>query len=178
MDTTGAFKIFQDPVVKNIVLLLFIVGIGSIFVKLAMRAATLAGQRLGLSELAERPIRSVIFWIGLLVIVAAVLRQFQVDVITALTAVLGLVAIGFVAMWSVLSHLTSTFILLLTRPFAVNDRIEFAGDDKIRGRVKGLTTVFTVLEDEEGGIFYIPNNFFFQKAIRHLPPEKTEPPAP
>lgn len=170
----GMIEMLKDPLVQAIVVLAIIVGGGALVIGFCLRTVSMAGHRLGMPALAERPIKSIIFWLGVLVIFAAVLRQFNVDIITPLTAVLGLIAIGFFAVWSVLSHITATFILVLTRAFTVDDHIEFMGDP-VKGRVKSLNTIYTVLEDAEGGVIYIPNNLFFQKMFRRLP-AKTDAP--
>lgn len=161
-------ELLKDPFIQSLLILVVIVGGGAFLIGLGLRAVSVAGHRLGMPALAERPIKSIIFWIGALLVAAAVLRQFNVDVLTPLTAVLGLIAIGFVAVWSVLSHITATFILVLTQAFSVDDHIEFMGDP-VRGKVKHLNTIYTVLEDTDGGVIYVPNNLFFQKMFRRLP---------
>jgi len=167
-------EVLQDPVVRSTVVVLVIVAAGALFIGFSLRAVSIAGRRLGLPALAERPIKTIIFWLGVLLIAAAVMQRFKVDILTPLTAILGLVAIGFVAVWSVLSHLTATFILVLTRAFTVDDHIEFIGDP-VKGRVRSLNTIYTEIEDAEGGVIYIPNNLFFQKMFRRLPgPPKGE----
>jgi len=84
---------------------------------------------------------------------------------TTLTAVLGLVAIGFVAVWSVLSNMLCSMMLLVSRPFEVGDTIEVPVDS-LRGKVIDFNLLFTKLQDEDGSVIQIPNNTFFQKPIR------------
>ncbi len=81
------------------------------------------------------------------------------------TTLLGLVAIGFVAVWSVLSNVMCTFIILIFRPFAVGDEIEFAGDP-VRGHVIDLNFVYTSLQTADGSVLQVPNNLFFQKVLK------------
>ena len=76
-----------------------------------------------------------------------------------------MIAIGFVAVWSVLSNVSCTVIMLIARPFNIGDEIEFAGEP-IKGRVVDLNFVYTTLQDEEGRLQQIPNNLFFQKMIK------------
>ena len=84
---------------------------------------------------------------------------------TAFTAVFALIAIGFIAVWSVLSNWLCTFVILLTHPFSVGDEIEFAGEP-VRGRVVDLNFVYTTLRCEDGSVLQIPNNLFFQKVLK------------
>jgi small-conductance mechanosensitive channel len=88
------------------------------------------------------------------------------------TAVLALVAIGFVATWSILSNVLCSIVLLLMRPFSVGDRIELPGQD-LGGRVVNFTLVFTILSDDDGHLIQIPNNLFFQQPIRRRPGSET-----
>ncbi|MEQ9459679.1 MAG: mechanosensitive ion channel family protein [Phycisphaeraceae bacterium] len=107
------------------------------------------------------------WWMTIIIVIFYTLQVLGVlqDAWTTLTAMIALVAIGFVAVWSVLSNLLCCFILLFTRPFMVGDTIELMGEP-MKGRVIDFTLLYTVLQHEEGGVIRIPNNLFFQKAIR------------
>lgn len=82
-----------------------------------------------------------------------------------LSAVLAMVAIGFFAVWSVLSNLMCTVVLLLVRPFRVGDTVEIHPEN-LRGKVIDLNFTFTTLRDADGDLLRIPNNQFLQKIIR------------
>lgn len=86
-------------------------------------------------------------------------------IIAFLGTVLGLVAIGFVAVWSVLSNFLCTFVLVVLKPFHPGDDVELptAG---IKGRVLDLTAVYTVIETADGETAMIPNNMFFQMIFK------------
>lgn len=84
------------------------------------------------------------------------------------SAVFALVAIGFVAVWSVLSNTLCTVLLLLAKPFKVGDQIEFAGET-VKGRVVDLDLMFTTLRADDGRFIQVPNNAFFQKTILRRP---------
>lgn len=85
-------------------------------------------------------------------------------------AALSLIAIGFVAMWSILSHMLASVLIVIFRPFEVGDRVEILGDDEIIGEVTDLNPVYTTLRAADGGTLQVPNNVFFQKALkRHAP---------
>jgi small-conductance mechanosensitive channel len=84
---------------------------------------------------------------------------------TMLSTVLAMIAVGFVAVWSVLSHVLCTVIMLITRPFSIGDEIEFVGE-ATKGRVADLNFIFTTLIAEDGGEIRVPNNLFFQKVMK------------
>jgi len=92
------------------------------------------------------------------------------DFWSTVVAALSLVAIGFVAMWSILSHMLASILIVVFRPFEVGDRVEIVGDDPVLGEVTDLNPVYTTLRTEDGGTLQVPNNLFFQKAVkRHVP---------
>jgi small-conductance mechanosensitive channel len=91
---------------------------------------------------------------------------FEIGTILALMgSVLGLVAIGFVAVWSVLSNFLCTFVLVMFKPFSVGDELELPPDN-VKGRVTDLSLIFTTLEVSPGESVMIPNNTFFQRVFR------------
>jgi small-conductance mechanosensitive channel len=79
--------------------------------------------------------------------------------------VLGMVAIGFVAVWSVLSNALCTLIILISRPFEVGDDVEFAGEP-VQGKVVDLNFIYTSLRARDGSLLQVPNNLFLQKVVR------------
>jgi small-conductance mechanosensitive channel len=73
-------------------------------------------------------------------------------------------------MWSILSHMLASILIVIFRPFEVGDSVEIVGDDPVRGEVMDLNPVYTTLRAEDGGTLQVPNNLFFQKALkRHAP---------
>lgn len=89
---------------------------------------------------------------------------------STIMAALSLIAIGFVAMWSILSHMLASVLIVIFRPFEVGDRVEILGEDDIIGEVTDLNPVYTTLRATDGGTLQVPNNVFFQKALkRHAP---------
>lgn len=86
------------------------------------------------------------------------------SVFTAVTGVFALVAIGFVAVWSVLSNTLCSLILLIARPFRVGDTLSFPPEDW-GGKVVNFNMLFTTLETEDGGLLQVPNNIFFQRTV-------------
>jgi small-conductance mechanosensitive channel len=89
-----------------------------------------------------------------------------------LSALLTTVAIGFFAIWSVLSNLVCALLILIFRPFRVGDQIELieGAAPYPQGRVVDMNLLFVSLEErrENGGVasLQIPNTLFFQKVVR------------
>ncbi|HKJ91161.1 MAG TPA: mechanosensitive ion channel family protein [Oceanipulchritudo sp.] len=87
------------------------------------------------------------------------------NVWTAISTLLALVAIGFFAVWSILSHMTAAVVLFLQRPFRIGDYLQF-GDETYSGKVVRTGLFFTQVEDSGGGRSQIPNNLLFQRRFR------------
>jgi small-conductance mechanosensitive channel len=110
-----------------------------------------------------------------MVITLLVLQELGVlhNVWTAILAVMAMVAIGFIAVWSILSNVLSTFLILLYRPFRIGDQIRVPSDG-LEGKVVDLNLMFTTLKNENDGFIQIPNNQFFQKAICRIQTDEKE----
>ncbi|MEM6458239.1 MAG: mechanosensitive ion channel family protein [Planctomycetota bacterium] len=131
-------------------------------------------------------LRVVARWLFVLLTVAAMLQVWGVlnQLWAALTAAVTLVAIGFVAVWSVLSNVLCSLILIGTRPFRIGQRIALPPDEQLEGVVTHVTLLHTVLRTDDGDRLKIPNNLFFQRTLRiygpnakpKKPATKTEPP--
>ncbi len=95
---------------------------------------------------------------------------------TAVSGLLALIAIGFIAVWSVLSNAMCSFLLMIFKPFRIGDMVEIidtAAGPNVGGRVTDVTLMFVVLREEAGegdggpaSLIQVPNNIFFQKTIR------------
>lgn len=123
-------------------------------------------RRLGLPKGVTR-------WLIIGVVTVVALLAFGIDLQglwSTLVAALSLVAIGFVAMWSILSHMLASILIVVFRPFEVGDRVELVGDDLLVGEVVDLNPVYTTLRTEDGGTLQVPNNLFFQKAVKRQAP--------
>ncbi|MEP0547899.1 MAG: mechanosensitive ion channel domain-containing protein [Rhodothermales bacterium] len=86
------------------------------------------------------------------------------------TGFLGLVAIGFFAVWSLLSNIVAGLFLFLSDPFKINDEIELP-EVELGGKVRDIRPLFVMLEEDGGHVTYVPNNVFFQKSFRRFNPE-------
>ncbi len=120
----------------------------------------------------RRLLRFVIYAAAFLLI----LERLGVSATVLWTAFTGFAAVGavaFFAAWSVLSNIFCTLLILTTRPFRVNDRIELLENGEkpgLKGRVIDINFVYTTLhetaEDGSDTVLQIPNSQFFQKITR------------
>ena len=146
-----------------------IVVLGSVVYLLARRGLNILGKR-GVEAAIIGIFRLFLRWIFVLLILLLVLQQLGVlqDVWSALVAVMAMVAIGFFAVWSILSNALSTLLILIYKPFRIGDAIDIPSD-ALAGVVVDLNLMFTTLRDDEGHLIQVPNNQFFQKIFRRKP---------
>ena len=142
----------------------------------ALHALEVSGR---LPEITTRIVRR---WLrGLLTVVVLLLvitlAGAKTDRLWApLSALFAMVAIGFVAVWSMLSSILATFIILIWRPFNVGERIELQPDN-ISGKVVDINFMYTLLSSDSGTRIAVPNAMFVQRFIRRqklaTEPERT-----
>ena len=126
-------------------------------------------------------------WVLVVIVVLLSLGFFGVSVNTlwaALSGVLALIALGFVAVWSVLSNVLCSILLIVFPPFRIGDEIEIqepSANFAIRGKVVSINMLMTSLEitndtDPNGksDTLRVPNNIFFQKYVRCIPGKGTQ----
>lgn len=88
------------------------------------------------------------------------------DPLSFIWGLIGVVAIGFFAVWSILSNIVAGLLIMISQPFTVDDHITILPED-ISGKVLDYTYLFIKLLDEEKNTTYIiPNNMIFQKIIK------------
>ena len=112
----------------------------------------------------RRWVRGVLLIVVVLLLVAV--AGFSIDSIwTFLTTLLAMVAIGFVAMWSMLSNILATLVILIWRPFNVGEQVSILPDG-LEGTVIDINFMYTTLQPEAGTKIAVPNNFFAQKFVQ------------
>ena len=128
----------------------------------------------------------IVKWILIVVVILLCLGFFGVSVGTlwaALSGMLALIAVGFIAVWSVLSNILCSILLIIFPPFRIGDEIEIQEPTSnffVRGKVVGTNMLFTSLEatnpedEADSTILRVPNNIFFQKYVRCIPGKGTE----
>lgn len=165
----------QSP---RIVAVLFIVGGGILLHFFICRLFGSLANRQHISDTVLQICKRASKWILVLLVFLFLLQQFGIKVstiVTSLLAVSAMVAVGFIAIWSVLSNFLCSFLLMVFSPFRVGDEIEICevvGGAGLRGRVVDFNIMYTsILEageqpEESRPLIRIPNNTFFQKAIK------------
>jgi small-conductance mechanosensitive channel len=147
----------------------FAILIGAFLVNLvASRTLRLLARRSHMSDTDILPPQRIVRWLIRLfacILILSVLGFELGGVWAMLSTILGLLAIGFVAVWSLISHTSATMLIVFLHPFQVGDDLEFPGEP-VRGRVMDLNFFFTTLLDHEGSLFQVPNNLFFQKTFK------------
>lgn len=160
--------------------LLLIAAIGMLLYGIARRGIDSLWKRGVLSPTAAEVTGSIVKWTLIIVVVLVGLNIVGISVTSlwaSLSAILMLVAIGFVAVWSILSNISSALLLVLSSPFRIGDEIEILepslqDPDKpaLKGRIKDISFFYTTLEpagaDRDDHTVHVPNNVFFQKAVR------------
>lgn len=134
------------------------------------RALTLLARKTSLTNTDVLPLRKIARALvyGITFIIVLGVFGFELGGIWAmLSTVLAMIAIGFVAVWSMLSNTTATLLLLILRPFQIGDIIELQSE-KIKGRVVDLNFFFTTLQTDESTTHIVPNNLFFQKVVSRV----------
>lgn len=122
-------------------------------------------KRVGAPPESLRPLRTGARLIVAIGAVGALLSHFtDVDLFTVLAGAFALIATGFVALWSTLSNILCTIVILVTRPFRVGDEISFP-PDTIEGQVVDLSFFFTTLKTRDGRFINVPNTTFFQRIV-------------
>ena len=87
----------------------------------------------------------------------------------SLLGVAAMFAIGFIAVWNVLSNFLWSLLLIIFRPFEIEDDIEITENIRggsLRGKVLEFNVMFTSLlekVDADEIVTNIPNNIFLQK---------------
>lgn len=138
------------------------------------RSFSLLARRTQLEESDIVPARNALRWLVRVVVFVIVLGVFGFElggIWAMISTILAMVAIGFVAVWSLLSHTSATVILVLIRPFSIGDDIKLPSEN-VEGRVVDLNFFFTTLVDHEGSEWRVPNNLFFQKVMLRKKGEK------
>jgi small-conductance mechanosensitive channel len=146
-----------------------VVVLGALIVNVIIgRALHLLAARTSLTPADVAPARNVLRWLVRIITAIIVLGVFGFELgglWAMISTVLAMIAIGFVAVWSMLSNTSATVLLVLVRPFRVGDDIELPSEN-VRGRVIDLNFFYTTLVDHEGSEWRVPNNIFFQKVVR------------
>lgn len=124
-------------------------------------------------------IKNIFRWLIIIAVIVICLQYLGINVssiIAGLLTVAGMIAIGFIAVWSVMSNIFCAGFLILFNLFEIEDEIEVmepVGGSGLKGKVVDFNLMFTTLEekfdqaeDTNTILTQIPNNIFFQKSMR------------
>lgn len=81
-----------------------------------------------------------------------------------LMSIFGIIAIGFFAVWSILSNIVAGVILLTSKNINIDDNIEIVNEN-ISGKIIDINSMFVILKSGKDKI-QIPNNLLLQKSIK------------
>lgn len=88
------------------------------------------------------------------------------DLMLYLSSVLTVIGVALFAQWSILSNITSGFIVLFSFPFKIGDTIKIHDKDfPIEGEIISIHTFYTLVKTLEGELVTYPNSLFLQKGI-------------
>lgn len=165
------FSGFLPAIVRAAPAALLILVVALLLNALIGRALSLLARRTAITEQEIGPVQRTVRWVIGIAALVLILGAFGLNIgglWGVFSTILAMVAIGFVAVWSVLSNTLCTLIIILFRPFAVGDEVEFPGDN-VKGRVIDLNFIYTTLQTDDGCVLQVPNNLFFQKVLRRRP---------
>ncbi len=111
--------------------------------------------------------KSFLIWMVTIILIVYVWGLGLKNVWVFISGILGIIAIGLVAVWSILSNIMAGFILFFTNPFKINDDITIMPEGW-HGTVADISLFFVTLHDENENELHIPNNVVFQKAIKRV----------
>lgn len=159
-------QVEQMPHLYRLVISVCIAVLGLLTIHFCRRSLVLFAHSRQLSQITLRPLHYIIRWGGYIIIIALVLANYGIPVLTMVGTLAAMVALGFVAMWSILTNITCTLLLIIFQPFQIDDEIEFPTEEGAKGKVEDMNFIYTTLTTESGDQFRIPNNLFFQKVFR------------
>ncbi|EAS19692.1 mechanosensitive ion channel [Nonlabens mediterrranea] len=88
---------------------------------------------------------------------------------TALASTFAVIGVALFANWSILSNLTSSFILYFAFPFKIGDRIRIHDKDlPVTAVIEDIKGFYTVLKTNDGETITYPNNLLMQKGVSIL----------
>lgn len=157
--------------------------LGVIFYYLVRRGFSILSAKKLLPDSIRLGILVLIRWLTILIVILLSLQQFGVPlsaVWAAFSAIAVMVAIGFIAVWSILSNILCSLLLIMVAPFRMGEKIEVVepvGGSGLAGKVVDINMLYTTIEmtDDLDGrcLARIPNNVFFQKTIKCYRGEET-----
>lgn len=159
--------VLTENLIWNLALSGVIVVLSLVFYKLIARAMIKNAFRKKVSKRATILTRKALRWVFIAVTAALLvvlwggsLQNFWIS----LTGIFGIIAIGFFAVWSILSNIVAGMVLLGSKNINIDDNIEIVNEG-IKGRIVDINVMFTILKSGRDKV-QVPNNILLQKAVR------------
>ncbi|MBD0822438.1 MULTISPECIES: mechanosensitive ion channel domain-containing protein [Aestuariibaculum] len=132
-------------------------------------AVTKIAKKSGFNDARIRLIRRYIhvslFFIGFLALAYIFGTDFK-DLAVIFSSVFAVIGIGFVAVWSILSNITSGVIMFFNFPHKVGDKIKIHDSDfPMEGIIEDITAFQLHLRLDNGDLVTYPNNLMLQKPV-------------
>lgn len=109
----------------------------------------------------------IFLWIVMGAFILFVWGVDQSELLFFFTSLLTVLGIAFFAQWSILSNITSSFIIFFYHPIRVGDEISVLDKEfEISGRVIDIGLFFLIIQTEEDDRVTIPSNLFMQKMVK------------
>lgn len=127
------------------------------------------GARRGVMDKQARQINKLIgaLWLVALVLALGFVWGFQFSALyAASTGIFALIGIGFFAVWSVLSNITSSVIIFFQFPMNIGDTVQLPENEYISGEVVDITLFHIIIRDAKGHTLAVPNNVAMQKILK------------
>lgn len=158
-------EIFTRPVISFLAILIIIL------VRAALRksASKFLRAKKSYSETQTNTLNRAIDLAAMLALIFTLLVIWGVNtenIYIFITSTLALIAIGFVAVWSILSNVFAAVLLVFNKELVKGNKTIQIMPDNIEGKVKDITLLYTIIEDKKGDLYQIPNNMIFQKIIK------------
>jgi small-conductance mechanosensitive channel len=158
--------------------IVLIIALGSLTYFLWRRSLLALVRQRYMSEPLGNLLQGIGRWLIIVLVLLLSLQQAGVQMASiwaTLITLSAMVAVGFIAVWSVLSNMLCSVLLILFAPFRIGDEVEIieaTGGTGLRGKIINLNVLYTSLQEitDDGlrdTLLHVPNNIYLQKTIRH-----------
>lgn len=109
--------------------------------------------------------RLMVRWGMVIIMVVVVASIFGVGIgklWQTFAGIIAMILIGFFAMWSVLSNVFATFVILVSRPFRIGDTITIMPEN-VSGVAHDVGLLYCKLQTDAGEVIIIPTITFLTK---------------
>jgi len=88
------------------------------------------------------------------------------NIFLAISSIFAIIGVAFFAQWSVLSNVTTGFVLFFTQQLKIGTKIEILDKDfPTIAEVEDIKSFYVYLRGEDGQRYIYPNNLFLQKGF-------------